>query len=120
MSMNIAGSRFTPPTTQVKANNSQRSGNGLNEAEEAILRDLTQTVTGFNQRTQELLEKRMKLISEVRATSISEQVRDQIKLELATLQQELSNIKEEVTPLARQQVDLSNKKLGINNPGGSK
>jgi hypothetical protein len=41
MSMNIVGLRFTPPTTQVKANNEQRSGSGLSEVEQqAILRRL--------------------------------------------------------------------------------
>jgi hypothetical protein len=41
MLMNLVGPRFTsPPTTQVKANNSQRSGNGLSEAEKAIVREM--------------------------------------------------------------------------------
>ncbi len=41
MLMNLVGPRFTsPPTTQVKANNSQRSGNGLSEVEKAIVREM--------------------------------------------------------------------------------
>ena len=41
MLMNLVGPRFTsPPTTQVKASNEQRSGNGLNQAEDLALRQM--------------------------------------------------------------------------------
>ena len=55
MSMNIVSPRFTP-TTQVKANNSQRSGNGLNAVEQTALKAMSdlRTIIATHRRSLEI------------------------------------------------------------------